>query len=79
MQDLDDQYKQVEFFQDQIVIVDDDKSTWDNAIFKLEGELLGEIEIVNRAIDDVKDAYNVRFTGVNSCRSDLFWMMTGIK
>jgi hypothetical protein len=76
--DLTTQYNQVEFFQDQIVIIDDEKSTWDNAIKKLDGELLGEIQLVNRAIDDVKDAYDVRFTGVNSCRSDLFWMMTGI-
>ena len=75
---LKDVYQQVEFFQDQIVIIDDAKSTWDNAIYKIESDLMGEIEIVNRAIDDVKDAYNVRFTGVNSCRSDLFWMMTGI-
>ena len=74
--DLTTQYNQVEFFQDQIVIVDDEKSSWDNAIRKLDGELLGEIEIVNRAIDDVKDAYEVRFSGVNSCRSDLFWMLT---
>ena len=75
---LKDVYEQLEFFQDQIVIIDDAKSTWDNAIYKIESDLMGEIEIVNRAIDDVKDAYNVRFTGVNSCRSDLFWMMTGI-
>ena len=75
---LDDGYKQVKFFQDQVVILDDDKSSWDNAIFKVDSELFGEIQLVNRAIDDVKDAYNVRFTGVNSCRSDLFWMMTGI-
>jgi hypothetical protein len=73
---LKDVYQQVEFFQDQIVIIDDAKSTWDNAIYKIEGQLLGEMEIVNRAIDDVKDAYSVRFTGVNSCRSDLFWMGT---
>ena len=76
--DLTTQYNQVEFFQDQVVIIDDEKSSWDNAIKKLDGELLGEIQLVNRAIDDVKDAYDVRFTGVNSCRSDLFWMMTGI-
>ena len=75
--DLTTQYNQVEFFQDQIVIVDDEKSSWDNAIRKLDGELLGEIEIVNRAIDDVKDLYAGRFTGVGSCRSELFWMVTG--
>ena len=77
-QSLDDGYSQVKFFQDQVVLLDNDKSDWDNAIFKLDSELFGEIQLVNRAIDDVKDAYNVRFTGVNSCRSDLFWMMTGI-
>ena len=75
---LDDAYSQVKFFQDQVVLLDDDKSGWDNAIFKVDSELFGEIQIVNRAIDDVKDSYNVRFTGINSCRSDLFWMMTGI-
>jgi hypothetical protein len=75
---LDDGYTQVKFFQDEVVVLDNDKSDWDNAIFKLDSELFGEIQIVNRAIDDVKDAYEVRFTGVNSCRSDLFWMMTGI-
>ena len=29
---LKDVYEQLEFFQDQIVIIDDAKSTWDNAI-----------------------------------------------
>ena len=72
--DLTTQYNQVEFFQDQVVIIDDEKSTWDNAIKKLDGELLGEIEIVNRAIDDVKDAYDARQSGVGSCRTDLFWL-----
>ena len=73
---LDDGYTQVKFFQDQVVILDDDKSDWDNAIFKVDSELFGEIQIVNRAIDDVKDAYQAHFTGVTSCRSDLFWVAT---
>ena len=71
---LDDGYTQVKFFQDQVVILDDDKSSWDNAIFKLDSELFGEIQIVNRAIDDVKDAYSERLSGVGSCKSDLFWV-----
>ena len=73
---LQDAYQQLEFFQDQIIIIDDAKSTWDNAIYKIENQLMGEIEIVNRAIDDVKDLYAGRFTGVGSCRSELFWMVT---
>jgi hypothetical protein len=73
---LDDAYGQVKFFQDQVVLLDNDKSSWDNAIFKVDSELYGEIQIVNRAIDDVKDAYQDHFTGVTSCRSDLIWVAT---
>jgi len=75
---LNDANTQVKFLQDQVLLLDNEKSDWDNAISKVDGELFGEIQLVNRAIDDVKDAYSVRFTGVNSCRSNLFWMMTGI-
>jgi hypothetical protein len=73
---LTDGYNQVKFFQDQVVLLDNDKSSWDNAIFKVDSELFGEIQIVNRAIDDVKDAYQDHFTGVTSCRSDLIWVAT---
>ena len=73
-EDLNTQYEQIGFFQDQVVIVDDEKKTWDTAIEALDGNLLGQIEIVNRAIDDVKDAYGARQSGVGSCRSDLFWL-----
>jgi len=76
---LDDGYKQVKFFQDQVVLNDNEKSDWDNAIFKLDSELFGEIQIVNRAIDDVKDAYEARQSGVGSCRSDLFWLATNVE
>ena len=71
---LDDAYSQVKFFQDEVVLLDNDKSGWDNAIFKVDSELYGEIQIVNRAIDDVKDGYNARLSGVGSCKSDLFWL-----
>ena len=56
---LDDGYGLVKFFQDSVIQLDNDKSDWDNAIFKVDSELYGEIQIVNRAIDDVKDAYSV--------------------
>jgi len=71
---LDDAYSQVKFFQDEVVLLDNDKSGWDQAIFKVDSQLFGEIQIVNRAIDDVKDAYNDRLSGVGSCKSDLFWL-----
>lgn len=73
---LKDSFDSVRFFQDQVVILDDKKSKWDNAIFKLDNEILGEIEIVNRALDDVKDAYQDRI--VSGCRTDMFWMLTDV-
>ena len=73
---LKDSFDSVRFFQDQVVILDDKKSKWDNAIFKLDNEILGEIEIVNRALDDVKDAYQDRI--VSGCRTDMFWMLTNV-
>jgi len=76
---LDDQYGQVGFFQDQVILVDDEKKIWDTAIESLDSDLLGQIEIVNRAIDDVKDAYDARQSGVGSCRSDLFWLAYNVE
>jgi len=73
---LDDAYTQVKFFQDQVIITDDAKSSWDNAIKRLDSELMGEIAVVNDAMDVVKDLYAGTSAGVNSCRSDLFWMAT---
>ena len=75
---LNEQYGQVGYFQDQVVIVDNEKRRWDTAIEALDGNLLGQIEVVNRAIDDVKDAYLDHFTGITSCRSDLFWVAKNV-
>ena len=72
---IQDKLEQIEFFQDQIVLVDDQKSLYDQAIFRLDNDLLGEIQIVNRALDDVKDAMQDRISV--GCRTDLFWRVTG--
>ena len=75
---LTDGNNQIKFLQDQVVLLDNDKSDWDNAIFKVDSESFGEIQLVNGAIDDLNDAYVARFSGVNSCRSGLFWMATNL-
>ena len=72
---IQDKLEQIEYFQDQIVIIDDEKSLYDQAIFRLDNDLLGEIQVVNRALDDVKDAYQDRISV--GCRTDLFWRVTG--
>ena len=38
---LTDGHNQVKFFQEQVVLLDNDKSSWDNAIFKVDSELFG--------------------------------------
>ena len=72
---IQDKLEQIEYFQDQIVIIDDEKSLYDQAIFRLDNDLLGEIQVVNRALDDVKDAMQDRISV--GCRTDLFWRVTG--
>ena len=72
---IQDKLEQIEYFQDQIVLIDDQKSLYDQAIFRLDNDLLGEIQIVNRALDDVKDAYQDRISV--GCRTDLFWRVVG--
>ena len=72
---IQDKLEQIEYFQDQIVLIDDQKSLYDQAIFRLDNNILGEIQIVNRALDDVKDAYQDRISV--GCRTDLFWRVTG--
>jgi len=76
MESIQSKLEQIEFFQDEIVKVDDQKSLYDQAIFRLDNNVLGEIEIVNRALDDVKDAYQDRISV--GCRTDLFWRVVDV-
>jgi len=75
MESIQSKLDQIEFFQDEIVKVDDQKSVYDQAIFRLDNNILGEIEVVNRALDDVKDAMQDRISV--GCRTDMFWRVTG--
>ena len=70
--------EQIEFFQDQVVIVDNEKAQYDTAIKRIDWDLLEQVNVVNRDFDDVKNAYQQRIDATPSCRSDLFWRVTGI-
>jgi len=66
----------ISFFRDQILIVDAEKELYDNAITVVDTDLLGQIKEVNDTIYAVEDAYQER---VNvGCRTDLFWVVTGV-
>lgn len=70
--------EQIEFFQDQVKIVDNEKLDYDEAIKRIDWDLLEQVNVVNRDFDDVKDAYQARINATPSCRTDLFWRITNI-
>ena len=76
MESIQSKLEQIEFFQDEIVKVDDQKSVYDQAIFRLDNNVLGEIQIVNRALDDIKDAMQDRISV--GCRTDMFWRVINL-
>ena len=72
---VDIKVQQIGFVQDEIVIADDDKSFYDEAIEKIERHVFEEIEDVNRSFADVQTAYQDRID--SPCRTDLFWRYVG--
>ena len=73
---VDVKVQQIGFVQDEIVIADDDKSFYDEAIEKIERHVFEEIEDVNRSFVEVQSAYNARID--DGCKKDLFWRYVGL-
>ena len=72
---LEEKNTNIDFFRDQILTVDAEKSQYDNAINILDNNLLSKIEEVNNTLYDTKDAYQDRINV--GCRTDLFWRIVG--
>jgi len=77
--------EQIEFFQDQVKIIDNEKVPYDEAIRRLDANLLEQTNVVNRAFNDVESAYQDRITGtgtgdtlVGMCKTDMFWRVRSI-
>ena len=68
--------EQIEFFQDQVVILDNEKVPYDESIRRLDANLLEQTNVVNRLFNDVESAYQDRIAGI--CKTDLFWRVTDI-
>jgi len=75
-EDLQGALEAIDDLQSRVVIVDNDKLPYDQAIAKLDTDLLDQCEEVNKAFNDVETAYNDRIVGV--CKTDLFWRVTQI-
>jgi len=68
--------EQIDFFQDQIKIIDNEKVTYDESIRRLDANLIEQANEVNRAFNVVESAYQDRIAGI--CKTDLFWRVTDI-
>ena len=75
-EDLQLALESIDDLQSRVVIVDNDKLPYDQAIYKLDKDLLDQCEVVNKAFNDVETAYNDRIIGV--CKTDMFWRVTQI-
>ena len=68
--------EQIDFFQDQVKILDNEKVPYDESIRRLDANLLEQTDVVNRAFNDVETAYQDRIAGI--CKTDMFWRVTNI-
>ena len=75
-EDLQHALDQVAGLQERIVILDNDKLPYDQAINKLDQDLFDQCLDVNKAFGVVETAYQARID--NGCRSDLFWRVVSI-
>ena len=77
-EDLQTSLEAIEGLQDRVVIIDNDKLPYDQAIKKLDKDLFDQCIDVNRAFGVVETAYQDRINATPSCRTDLFWRITNI-
>ena len=68
--------EQIEFFQDQVKILDNEKVPYDDSIRRLDANLLEQTQVVNREFDVVESAYQDRI--VSGCKTDMFWRVTEV-
>ena len=74
-EDLKVALESIDDLQSRVVIIDNDKLPYDQAIYKLDKDLFDQCIDVNRAFGVVETAYYDR---IPTCRSNLFWRITNI-
>ena len=75
-EDLQQALESIDDLQSRVIIIDNDKLPYDQAIYKLDQDLLDQCNEVNKSFNDVETAYNDRIVGV--CKTDMFWRVTQI-
>ena len=75
-EDLQQALESIDDLQSRVVIIDNDKLPYDQAIAKLDKDLLDQCNEVNVSFNNVETAYNNRLA--SGCKTDLFWRVTAI-
>ena len=75
-EDLQQALQSIDDLQSRVVIIDNDKLPYDQAIAKLDKDLLDQCNEVNVSFNNVETAYNNRLA--SGCKTDLFWRVTAI-
>jgi len=73
---IEQKYYNIEYFQDQIVLIDNEKSIYDQGIESLDTDVYNDIEDLNASFVGVQSAYQDRINV--GCRTDTFWRLVGI-
>lgn len=73
---IEQKYNNIEYFQEQVVLVDNEKSLYDQGIVTIDTDLYTSISDVNNSLIDVQTAYQNRIKV--GCRTDVFWRVIGI-
>jgi len=72
---IEQKYTNIEYFQDQVVIIDNEKSLYDQGIESLDADIYNDIEDLNDSFIGVQSAYQDRIAV--GCRTDAFWRVVG--
>jgi ribosomal protein S24E len=72
---IEQKYTNIQYFQDQVVLVDNEKSLYDQGISALDTDVYNSIEDLNNSFIGVQSAYQDRINV--GCRTDMFWRVVG--
>lgn len=67
---IEQKYTNIQYFQDQVVVIDNEKSIYDQGIEKIDTDVYNAIEDLNDSFIGVQSAYQDRINV--GCRTDMF-------
>jgi len=75
-QKLETKTNNIEYFENEIIVIDAQKEPYDNAIIEIDKNILADVNSINSSMQSVQSAYQARIN--SGCKSDLFWRIESI-